>query len=199
MGGAARIEVFTLRQITPADADAYVAHRLPQYRDPHRRGGGARHGSSGLCSARAATGTRAGLAIPVRGDYGTGKTHLLLFAQARLCNAWPGDAAEVTVLSAPGTEAPFPMWYLTVVAPLLDRLGLPRLFAKLLAAAACEVADQVPLTAKLAGNIRKDPLDVYPLLREGLLSRTDVERALLHAVATMLLMAISRNQPVRTT
>jgi len=37
MGGAARIEVFTLRQITPADADAYVAHRLPQYRDPHRQ------------------------------------------------------------------------------------------------------------------------------------------------------------------
>ncbi|MEA2881137.1 MAG: hypothetical protein QOH32_356 [Bradyrhizobium sp.] len=36
MGGAARIEVFTLRQITPADADAYVLHRLPQYRDPHR-------------------------------------------------------------------------------------------------------------------------------------------------------------------
>ncbi|MCP3460320.1 hypothetical protein [Bradyrhizobium sp. CCGUVB23] len=36
LGGAARIEVFTLRQITPADADAYVAHRLPQYRDPHR-------------------------------------------------------------------------------------------------------------------------------------------------------------------
>jgi hypothetical protein len=36
LGGAARIEVFTLRQITPADADAYVAHRLPQYRDPRR-------------------------------------------------------------------------------------------------------------------------------------------------------------------
>jgi hypothetical protein len=37
MGGTARIAVFTLRQITPADADAYVAHRVPQYRDPHRR------------------------------------------------------------------------------------------------------------------------------------------------------------------
>lgn len=34
--GAAAIEDFTLRQITPADADAYVAHRLPQYRDPKR-------------------------------------------------------------------------------------------------------------------------------------------------------------------
>lgn len=36
MGGTVRIEVFTLRQITPADADTYVAHRLPQYRDPNR-------------------------------------------------------------------------------------------------------------------------------------------------------------------
>jgi len=36
MAGAARIEVFTLRQIIPADADAYVAHRLPQYREPDR-------------------------------------------------------------------------------------------------------------------------------------------------------------------
>jgi hypothetical protein len=36
MGGTARIEMFTLRQITAADADAYVAHRLPQYRDPQR-------------------------------------------------------------------------------------------------------------------------------------------------------------------
>lgn len=33
---AARIEVFTLGQFTAADADAYVAHRLPQYRDPER-------------------------------------------------------------------------------------------------------------------------------------------------------------------
>jgi len=133
----------------------------------------------------AVAGKRAGLAISVRGDYGTGKTHLLLFAQARLRNAWPGGAAEVTVLSAPATEAPFPEWYLTVVAPLLDRIGLPRLFAKLLAAAACEVADQVPLTAEAAVIIRKDPLDVYPLLREGLLSRTDVERALLRNVAAI--------------
>jgi hypothetical protein len=58
----------------------------------------------------------------------------------------------VTVLSAPATEAPFPAWYLSVVAPLLDRLGLPRLFAKLLAGAACEVADQVPLTRELAAS-----------------------------------------------
>jgi len=37
MGGAVPIEVFTLRQIIAADADAYVAHRLPQYRDPKRQ------------------------------------------------------------------------------------------------------------------------------------------------------------------
>jgi hypothetical protein len=36
MGDSARIEVFTLRQITATDADAYVAHRLPQFRDPQR-------------------------------------------------------------------------------------------------------------------------------------------------------------------
>ncbi|HEV2748144.1 MAG TPA: hypothetical protein VGW34_12705 [Allosphingosinicella sp.] len=36
MGGSVPIEVFTLREMTAADADAYVAHRLPQYRDPER-------------------------------------------------------------------------------------------------------------------------------------------------------------------
>ncbi|MEA2881138.1 MAG: hypothetical protein QOH32_357 [Bradyrhizobium sp.] len=134
---------------------------------------------------RASTGMRAGLAIPVRGDYGTGKTHLLLFAQARLRKAWPGGAPEVTVLSAPATEAPFPVWYLTVLAPLLDRLGIPVLFTKVLARAACEVADQVPLTTELAAAIRKDPLEIYPVLRDGLLSQTDVERALLRSVAAI--------------
>lgn len=132
---------------------------------------------------RATTGARTGIAIPVRGDYGTGKTHLLLFAQARLREAWAGDALDVMVLSAPATEVPFPDWYLTVVAWLLDRLGLPRLFTKLLASAACEVADQVPLTKKLAATIRKDLFEVYPALRNGLLSLTDVERALVRTVA----------------
>lgn len=37
LGGTARIEAFTLRQITAADADAYVAHRVPQFRDPKRQ------------------------------------------------------------------------------------------------------------------------------------------------------------------
>jgi len=36
LGGTARIEVFTLRGITAADAESYVAHRLPQYREPRR-------------------------------------------------------------------------------------------------------------------------------------------------------------------
>jgi hypothetical protein len=41
---------------------------------------------------RAAHGARAGLTIPVRGDYGTGKTHVLVFAQALLKDSWPGGA-----------------------------------------------------------------------------------------------------------
>jgi hypothetical protein len=36
MAGEATIEVFTLRNVTPDDAEAYVKHRLPQYRDPRR-------------------------------------------------------------------------------------------------------------------------------------------------------------------
>jgi hypothetical protein len=135
--------------------------------------------------ARAAAGVRTGLAIPVRGDYGTGKTHLLLFAQARLRQTWQDGADGVTVLSAPATEVPFPAWYLTVVAPLLARLNLPRMFARVLATVACEVADQVRLTAGAAARIRADPLEVYPVLKEGLLSRTDVERELARVMATI--------------
>lgn len=135
--------------------------------------------------ARALKGERAGLAIPVRGDYGTGKTHLLTFTQARLRGTWAGQGGPLTLLSVPATETPFPNWYLTVVAPMLDRLDLPMIFSRLLAAAACEIADQVSLTAKDAESIRRDPLEVYPILRAGLLSDTDVERALVRSVATI--------------
>jgi hypothetical protein len=71
------------------------------------------------------------------------------------------------------------------VAPLLDRAELPRVFAKLLAVCACEIAEKVPLTAKLAETIRGDPLEVYRLLRDELLSRTHVERLLGDAVAAI--------------
>jgi len=40
---------------------------------------------------QAAGGHRTGLAIPVRGDYGTGKTHLLVFAKAQMRKLWPGN------------------------------------------------------------------------------------------------------------
>jgi len=132
---------------------------------------------------RAISGKRAGLAIQVRGDYGTGKTHLLLFAQARLRDAWPSGGAMVTVCSAPATEASFPDWYRTAVAPQLDRLDLPGIFARLLAACACSVAGRVQLTADLAAAMRNDPLEVYRLLRDELLSHTAVERELVRAVA----------------
>jgi hypothetical protein len=36
IGGKAEIAVFDLRNVEPADAEAYVAHRLPQFRDPDR-------------------------------------------------------------------------------------------------------------------------------------------------------------------
>lgn len=134
---------------------------------------------------KAADGGRVGVAIPVRGDYGTGKSHLLLFAQARLRKAWPEGAAEVVVLSVASTETPLHEWYLTMVAPRLDELDLPSVFTRLLAAAAYLVADQVTLTADVAKSIRHDPLEVYEALREGLLSRTHVERALLGAVAAI--------------
>ena len=134
---------------------------------------------------RLASGDRSSLAIPIRGDYGTGKTHLLTFAKAFLRKNWPNGEATVTILSAPATEVPFAKWYLTVVAPAFSKLDLPAVFARVLAAAACEVADQVPLTAGVAARVRADPHEVYPVIRDGLLSNTDVERALLRTVAAI--------------
>lgn len=131
----------------------------------------------------AGTYPHSGLAVPVRGDYGTGKTHLLLFAQAKLREAWPGGDAGITLLSVPTTEAAFPEWYLNVVAPAIARLDLGDIFARVLAAAACEVADLVPLTAGAAQRMRNDPLEVYPILRDEQVSRTDVERVLTRFVA----------------
>jgi hypothetical protein len=36
LAGSARIEVFTLGTVSPSDAEAYVAHRITQFRDPER-------------------------------------------------------------------------------------------------------------------------------------------------------------------
>jgi hypothetical protein len=109
---------------------------------------------------RIASGAPEGVAIPVRGDYGTGKTHLLAFAKARLLDGWPSGKADVTALLVPAIEAPFSSWYLSSIAPHFSRLNLPRLFVKLLANAATDIAEQVPLTKELADRIRKDPLEV---------------------------------------
>jgi chromosomal replication initiation ATPase DnaA len=40
----------------------------------------------------------------VRGDYGTGKTHLLLFTEAKLRALWPKANAKVVVLCQWTTE-----------------------------------------------------------------------------------------------
>jgi hypothetical protein len=121
--------------------------------------------------------------VPVRGDYGTGKTHLLLYAKALLEKLWPDG--RVLALSAPGTEADFARWYVQVLGPAITKLALDRVFLELLAGAAGEVAIQVPLTAGEAAYIREDPLNVYPVLSKGLLSRTDVERVVNAAVEAL--------------
>lgn len=117
--------------------------------------------------------------ITVRGDYGTGKTHLLLYARSRFEQMSQGRSV---VVAAAATESDYVQWFSNALGPALRRLRLGALVTELLAAAAKEVALRTRLTAHHAATIAEDPAAVFPLLRHGTLAQTEVERAFLRRI-----------------
>jgi hypothetical protein len=138
------------------------------------------------------------LIMRVQGDYGTGKTHLLLFAHSELREALPArKGLRPTELGPPismlvrGKEYGFADWFVAEFRPEIAKLAsshpasgsLRILAAELLALAAIEVAAEASLTAELSEKIRSDPNEVYEILRTGRLSNTAVERKYKQSIA----------------
>jgi hypothetical protein len=112
------------------------------------------------------------LTVAVRGDYGSGKTHLLLDALATL---HAGPAREGSVLRVVGIEAGPLDWYRTTIGPRVAALRLDHLVVDIYAQAAAQVAGAAKLTEGAVAPLESRPESVRTLLRDDLLSRTEVD------------------------
>lgn len=120
-----------------------------------------------------------GLNASVRGEFGSGKTHLLSYVAGYARGECRGRDLEPAVLSASAMEASPVDWYRAAVGPQLAALDLERLVFDLYVEAAKVVAGGAPLTAGAVAHIEEDPLEVRTLIRRDLLNATSVEREML--------------------
>jgi hypothetical protein len=120
--------------------------------------------------------------VSVRGDYGTGKTFLLLDAVAVLRQELR-NRSEPTVLRFSCLETDPVTWYRTEVGPLLNAELIDDLMAQVYARAGERVADEAKLTEVAAQKLRKDPRFIYSLVSNNLLNRTAVDQTLIEILA----------------
>jgi hypothetical protein len=113
------------------------------------------------------------LIVAVRGDYGSGKTHLLLDAMANLSKAL--DAEQPSFLRVATVAAPPLGWYRTAIGPRLTDLPLKELVVQLYAKAGIEVAARAELTEPAVARLNSQPGAIKNLVSRNLLSSTAVE------------------------
>jgi hypothetical protein len=133
--------------------------------------------------------------VGVRGDYGSGKTHLLLDAAARAEERLRPAYPAVRVLRVAAAEADPVAWFRAAVGPGLKALApwpragasdptppegsyLQDLLVALYARAGEQVARQAKLTEAVDEKLKAEPRAIFKLVRDDLLNATAVEEAL---------------------
>ena len=122
----------------------------------------------------------------VRGDYGTGKTHLLLDAAAQLQNALAQTHPELRIIRAACLETDRLSWYRSTIGPQLNpkRLGsgadagpgfIERLMLLLYAEAGRNVAAKAPLTQGAVERLEAEPEAIRGLVKQNLLNMQAVD------------------------
>jgi P-loop Domain of unknown function (DUF2791) len=112
--------------------------------------------------------------VPVRGDYGTGKTHLLRDVAMAVQRAAGEQAA---VVGASFLEADPLTWYRNAIGPILARLPLQEALLAVYSQAAMRVAGQAELTAGAVDRMAADHGLARELVNQELLSSSDVDLA----------------------
>ena len=115
------------------------------------------------------------LIVAVIGEYGSGKTHLLLDAMASLRRDLDGREHEPSLLPVVAVAERPLGWYQAEIGPKLAGLPLEDLVLSLYAKAGQEVASRAELTRAAVGTLARKPEAILTLVREDLLSRTEVE------------------------
>jgi hypothetical protein len=118
-----------------------------------------------------------GLNVPIKGEFGTGKTHLLAFASRQLVDEAAERTASASVITAAGVETDPEGWYHLALGPQLATVGLEEMLLGLFAEAAKSVAGLAPLTSGVVASIEQSPGTARTLVRDELLSPSDVEVA----------------------
>jgi hypothetical protein len=133
----------------------------------------------------------------VRGDYGSGKTHLLLYATRELERGLAVTYPDATFLRVKAVERDPVGWYSSEIGPSLSKLTsrtvpgsadapiqsglqtnrLRSLLVRVYARAAQQVASEAELMEGVSRRLNEEPLTVLRLVREGLLNETATEEA----------------------
>jgi len=123
----------------------------------------------------------------VRGDYGTGKTHLLLDSIARLGTALIGDYPDLKVIRAACLETDVLSWFLNSIGPQLNPTRTPgktetepgfieQLLLRLYAQAGRTVAGRAKLTVAAVDTLTENPAAIRTLVKENLLDMSAVDQ-----------------------
>jgi hypothetical protein len=122
----------------------------------------------------------------VRGDYGTGKTHLLLDATAHLQDALIASYPDLKIIRAACLETDNLNWFRSSIGPQLNPAKpsgksetgqgfIERLMIRLYAEAGRNVASVTKLTEGAVATLMKEPAAIRMLVKENLLNVTAVE------------------------
>lgn len=117
------------------------------------------------------------LVVSIRGDFGSGKTHLLADARSTLEVAARARGMQPTVVLATAQSSAPLEWFREVLGPRLAPQALVDCALRLYASAAQEVAGRAKLTERAVGQLSQKPHSVRELVREELINPTAVEEA----------------------
>ena len=114
--------------------------------------------------------------VGVRGDDGTGKTHLLLDAIGQLRLGLASRYEPITTVRVATLEADPVTWYRAVIGPAIKGLPLSSILTALYARAGAIVAGETKLTQPAVQRLQEKPNEIYKLVREDMLGATAVEQ-----------------------
>jgi hypothetical protein len=115
------------------------------------------------------------LIVGVKGDYGTGKTHLLLDAAAQVQIGLFSNYPDIPILRISGLEADPIKWFKEAIGPELRHPFMQSIIVRLYAKAGQIVASEAVLTQAAGEKLKQEPWAIYALIRENLLSITSVD------------------------
>jgi len=128
----------------------------------------------------------AGLNVPVKGEFGSGKTHLVGYTAHSLWSGAVERGLVPSVATASAMETTPQAWYCAVIGPGLAALDLERMAVELFAQAAKDVAGRAPLTAVAVRELESNPETVRMLVQSGLLNSTAVEAEFMDRLESLL-------------